>query len=152
MIGGELADFVQSGVAIHIGTRDDGLQPQGARAISARVEREGRYLVVYVSERAAKRILPNLESNGEAAVAFVRPTDDRACQIKGRFVGARAARPAERQALAAQWASFFRNMAQIGIPATAAAGWAIWPAVAIRIEPAAVFDQTPGPHAGAPLA
>ena len=31
-------------------------------------------------------------------------------------------------------------------------GWTIWPAVAIRIEAAAVFDQTPGPHAGAPLA
>lgn len=152
MITGELAAFVQSGVAIHVGTRDDALHPEGARAVSARIEEDGRHLVVYVSEVAARRILPNREHNGQAAVAFVRPTDDRACQIKGRFAGVRPAAPEERGALAAQWDAFFRNLAQIGIPAAAAAGWAIWPAVAIRIEAAAVFDQTPGPHAGAPLA
>ena len=152
MIGRELAEFVASGVAIHIGTRDDQLQPEGARALSASVESDGRHVLVYVSDVAARRILPNLEANGQAAVVFARPTDDRACQIKGNFVAVRAATAAERPRVIAHWESFFRNMAQIGIPSATAAGWPVWPAVVIRIRATAVFDQTPGPQAGSPLA
>src|SRR5687767_12476108 len=110
MIAKELAEFVESGVAVHIGTRDHELQPEGARALGASVEADGRHLIVYVSEAAARRILPNLEANGQAAVVFARPTDDRACQIKGHFAGARAATAEERPRVAAHWELFFRNM------------------------------------------
>ena len=151
MITRDVAGFVESGVAIHIGTRDGELQPDGARALSAYVEADGCHLLLYVSEVAARRILPNLEANGHAAVVFARPTDDRACQIKGQFVGARAATGAERQRIDAHWELFFRNMAQIGIPRVTAAGWPTWPALAIRIRATAVFDQTPGAQAGASL-
>ena len=152
MIAKELAEFVQSGVAVHIGTRDAELQPEGARALGALVEVDGRHVVVYVSEAAARRILPNLEANGQAAVVFARPTDDRACQIKGHFAGARAATAEERPRVGAHWELFFHNMARIGIPAVTAARWPTWPAVAIRVRATAVFDQTPGPQAGTALA
>jgi hypothetical protein len=152
MIAKELAEFVQSGVAVHIGTRDAELQPEGARALGASVEADGRHLIVYVSEAAARRILPNLEANGQAAVVFARPTDDRACQIKGHFAGARTATVDEQPRIAAHWKLFFANMARIGIPRVTAAGWPTWPAIAIRIRATAVFDQTPGPQAGTALA
>ena len=152
MISKELAEFVQSGVAIHVGTRDAALQPEGARALSASVEADGRHVLVYVSDAASRRILPNLEANGQVAVVFARPTDDRACQIKGHFVSSRPATADEQPRVAAHWQLFFSNMAQIGIPAATAARWPIWPAVAIRFRATAVFDQTPGPQAGAPLA
>ena len=40
----------------------------------------------------------------------------------------------------------------VGLPRVATDGWVMWPAVAVRFRVNALFDQTPGPGAGAPLA
>ena len=152
MIGTELAAFLQEGVGIHIGTRNAALEPNGSRALAVKVEEDGRHLVVYVARVAAERLLPDLQANGQAAVGFGRPIDDRACQVKGLFLGARAATEAERPAVSAQWDRFLGSLEQIGIPRAASRTWVTWPAVAIRMRANALFNQTPGPDAGAPIA
>lgn len=150
MVRGELAEFLRDGLGIHIGTRDAHLQPNGARAVAVAVE-DSDHLVVYVSKVAAQRVLPDLEDNGHAALVVARPTDERACQIKGRFVDVRPARASERVFLAVQWDRFMQNLERIGIPRAGSANWSTWPAVAIRIRVTEIFDQTPGPSAGTPL-
>src|SRR5512138_2178092 len=109
MITVELAAFLEQGVGIYIGTRNASLEPNGARAIAARVEPGGGQLTIYLADVAAARIIPDLESNGQAAVTFGRPVDERACQVKGTFVAARAARDDERPLLERQWEGFTRN-------------------------------------------
>ena len=151
MIDAQLAAFLHEGVGIHIGTRDEARRPNGARAIAVQVQDGGAHLVVYVSAVAAARLMADLESNGQAAVSFGRPTDDRACQVKGIFVDARPAAEAERSFVAAQWDGFLGSLEQIGIPRVATRAWVTWPAVAIRLRATAVFNQTPGPDAGAPF-
>jgi hypothetical protein len=152
MIDQQLAAFLQEGVGIHIGTRNAALQPNGTRALAVSVDDEGVHVVVYVAETAAARILPDLEANGQIAVGFGRPIDDRACQVKGVFIGARAATEAERPAVSAQWNGFLGSLEQIGIPRAATKSWVTWPAVAIRFRVNALFNQTPGPDAGAAIA
>ena len=149
MIDTPLARFLEEGLGMHIGTRDAQLQPAGARAIAVTVEEDGTHLDVYVAEVAAVRILGNLTSNGQAALTFVRPVDDRACQVKGEFVSVRPAAAGERPQVAAQWDRFLAQLERIGIPRAATAGWITWPASVIRIRTTAIFDQTPGPTAGA---
>jgi hypothetical protein len=151
MIDPPLAAFLQEGLGIHVGTRDARLQPAGARAIAVRPEPDGLHLLVYVSEVAAARLLDNLRDNLQAAVTFVRPVDDRACQVKGLFHDVRPASEAERGFVAAQWDLFLQQLEHIGIPRTGSASWVTWPAVVLRIRVNAVFDQTPGPHAGSPI-
>ena len=151
MIDTELAAFLQEGVGIHIGTRNEARQPNGARAIAVAVEDDGTHLVVYVARVAASRILPDLEANGQAAISFGRPIDDRACQVKGEFTGAREATEDERPKVLAQWDGFLGSLEKIGIPRAATRSWVTWPAVAIRLRANALFNQTPGPGAGAPL-
>lgn len=151
MIDAQLAAFLQEGVGIHIATRNAALQPNGARAIAVTVEEDGAHLVVYVARVAAARILPDLETNGQAAVGFGRPVDDRACQVKGLFLGVREATDEERPRVLAQWDGFLGSLEQIGIPRAATRTWVTWPAVAIRLRANALFNQTPGPQAGAPL-
>jgi hypothetical protein len=148
MIQGELATFLQEGVGIFIGTRNAALAPNGARAIAARVEQGGAHLVIYVADVAAARLLPDLESNGMAAVTFGRPVDERACQVKGTFVAARAARDDERLLIDAQWEGFTRQLETIGVAREARSAWPKWPATAITLKATAVFEQTPGPAAG----
>jgi len=152
MIDQELAAFLQEGVGIHIATRDAELRPNGTRALAVAVDADGLHVVVYVAGAAAARILPDLETNGQVAVGFGRPTDDRACQVKGVFLEARAATEAEHPAVSAQWDRFLGSLEQIGIPRAATRTWVTWPAVAIRFRANALFNQTPGPDAGAPIA
>lgn len=151
MIDRDLAAFVEEGLAIHIGTRDARLQPNGARVTAVRVDEDGRHLTVYLPTVAAPRVLPDLQANGRAALVFVRPPDDRSCQVKGSFAGVRDATADEHAFARAQWDRFLANLEFIGIPRAACAAWRMWPCVAIRVRAEALFNQTPGPGAGGPL-
>jgi hypothetical protein len=152
MIGPELAAFLEQGVGIHIGTRNELLHPNGARAVAAKVDGGGSQLVVYVPEIAADRLRRDLESNGQAAVVFGRPEDERSCQVKGVFVDIRSATESERPMLEQQWNGFLGQLEMIGIPRVSASNWITWPAVAIRLKVTTIFEQTPGPQAGAQIA
>jgi len=152
MIDPGLAAFLEQGVGIHIGTRNDHLHPNGARAIAAKVEAAGSHLVVYVSEIAAARLRADLESNGQAAVVFGRPEDERSCQVKGVFVDIRSATESERSLMQKQWDGYLDQLEGIGIPRVSASNWVTWPAVAIRLKVTTVFEQTPGPQAGTQIA
>ena len=147
----ELRAFLEGGVGIHIGSRTAALEPNGARVTAVKVEDDLLHLLVYVPEVAVGRVLPDLEANGAAAVVFARPIDDRACQIKGIFAGSRPAGADERRFVEQQWEAFLENLERIGIPRVGASGWITWPSVVIRMRATTIFEQTPGPHAGALL-
>ena len=149
MIDATLAGFLQEGLGIHIGTRNERLEPNGARAIAVQVDADGAHIAVYLADVAAARVLPDLHSNGQAAITFARPIDDRACQIKGTFVSARAATDDERVFMLAQREAFLDSLELIGIGRAGSAAWVTWPAVVVRINATHVFDQTPGANAGA---
>ena len=151
MIGSDLAAFLEQGVGIHIGTRNEQLHPSGARAVAVKVDGGGSHLVVYVAETAATRLRADLDSNGQAAVVFGRPEDERSCQVKGVFVDIRPATESERPALQRQWDGFMLQLEKIGIPRVSASNWITWPAVAIRLKVTTIFEQTPGPQAGAQI-
>jgi hypothetical protein len=151
MIHRDLAAFLEGEVGIHLGARGAALEPSGVRAIAAAVEEDGAHLVVYVASVAAPRVLPDLESNGQAAVSFGRPVDDRACQVKGVFVGARDAREEERPRVLAQWERFLANLERIGLARGTFAGWVTWPCTAIRLRATALYEQTPRAGTGGPL-
>ena len=152
MISRDLAAFLQEGLGIHLGTRNGSLEPNGARGMAVQVDEDGVHLVVYVAEIAASRLLADLEANGQAAVSLARPVDERAAQLTGTVVGIRPATDEERPAVMAQVDGFRASLERIGIPRVATTTWVTWPAVAIRLKTTAVFNQTPGPGTGAPLA
>jgi hypothetical protein len=152
MIDQRLAAFLHDGVGIHLGTRNERLEPNGARAIAARVEDDGHHLVIYMADVAARRVLPDLKSNGQAAVVFARPIDERACQVKGTFVKTRRVKADERIHAEAQWSAFLDNLEYIGIPRVSASTWVTTADVAITLKVTAIFEQTPGPDAGKSIA
>jgi hypothetical protein len=151
MIDDALAAFLQQGIAINIGTRNDRLEPNAAFVPAAVVEPGGTHLVAYVPRVAAAPVLADLEANGQAALVFARPQDDRACQVKGTFVSARDATDDEHAVVAAQFQGFMHQLEIIGMPGESTRPWIVWPCVAVRLKVTALFTQTPGPDAGAPL-
>ena len=152
MIDVALRGFLEEGLSIHLGTCNARLEPSGGRAAAVKVDADGRHIVVYVPEVAIARLLPDLEEHGQAAINFGRPEDDRACQVKGVVVGIRPATDDEDAIVAAQWDGFMRQLETIGISRAVAAGWARWPARAVRVRVTAVFEQTPKPGTGYAIA
>ena len=151
MLDKNLTEFLEQGVAIHIGTRNARLEPNGARVTAVRVEDEGRCLVAYIPKASTKSVLDDLQANGQAALSFARPADDRAVQVKGQFVSLRDAAAEEESFVIAQWQGFLKQLDLIGLPGAGTATWTMWPCVAVRIRVTALFSQTPGPDAGAVL-
>lgn len=152
MIDPLLADFLGEGLGVYVGTRNAALEPNGARGLAVSVEEGGTHALVYVPTIAAPRILPDLETNGSIAVSVGRPRDDRACQVKGVFVSARPANDADRERVLGQWERFRDALEYIGVMRAITSGWVTWPVIAIRFKVTAVFEQTPGPAAGIPIA
>jgi hypothetical protein len=145
----EMTGFLQQGLAIHIGTRNDQLEPNGARVVALRVDDDRQHIVAFIPAIAAPRVLRDLEANGQGAIAVARPVDDRAAQVKGVFVESWTATDADRETVETQWRACSAQLEMVGIPPAATANWAGWPCVAVRLRINAVFDQTPGPKAGA---
>jgi hypothetical protein len=152
MINADLAVFLQEGLGIHIGTRNEQLEPDGARALALTVDEDGTHFTVFLAKVAAARILSDLKANHQAAVSIGRPVDERACQVKGTFVSARAAKSSERAEIDRQFEGFLNQLQMIGIPREGSSQWITWPAVAIRLKATAVFIQTPGAEAGKQIA
>jgi hypothetical protein len=152
MLDKSLTEFLEQGLAIHIGTRNAALRPNGCRVTAVRVEDQGRHLVAYLPKAATPAVLEDLQSNGQAAVSFARPTDDRAVQVKGQFISSRDADASEEAFVLGQWQALLGELDVIGLAAlTSTSTWLMWPCVAVKIRVTAVFSQTPGPEAGAVL-
>lgn len=152
MIDTDLASFLERGIAIQLGTRNDRLEPSGVRVVAVAVEPGGTHLVAYVPEVSAPTVLPDLETNGQAALVFSQPPEEIACQVKGVFTGAWTPSATERALVEAQWDRWLVRLTTIGYPRSAFGHWITWPCVAIRVQVNAIFNQTPGPGAGAPIA
>src|SRR5688572_28710961 len=117
MLDQPLTEFLECGLAIHIGTRNAALRPNGCRVTAVRVEDQGRNLVVFIPKAATPAVLEDLHGNGQAAISFARPTDDRAVQVKGEFLSVRDADPAEEVFVLGQWQSLLKELDLIGLAA-----------------------------------
>ena len=152
MLDKTLTEFLEQGLAIHIGTRNEALLPNGCRVTAVRVEDQGRSLVAFLPKAATPAVVEDLRSNGQAAVSFARPTDDRAVQVKGVFISMRDAEPDEEKFVLGQWQALLTELDMIGLAAlTSTSTWLMWPCVAVKLRVTAVFSQTPGPEAGSVL-
>jgi hypothetical protein len=152
MLDKSLTEFLELGLAIHIGTRNVRMEPNGCRVTAVRVEDQGTHLVAYLPKAATPSVLEDLNNNGQAAISVARPADDRAIQVKGVFVSLRDAEPSEEPFVMAQWNAFVKQLDMIGFNAsTSTHSWSMWPCVAVKIRVTNVFSQTPGPDAGAVL-
>jgi len=152
LISEELAGFLESGISLTVASRDAELQAEVVRAWAARVDPDRRGLVLFLHAPSAAATLRNLEQHPELAVCVDRPSDNCSCQLKGRFTGSRPARASERTEVVRQTDLFQAELETIGIPRAMTAGLTNWPCVAVAMAVAAIYEQTPGPGAGEPLA
>jgi hypothetical protein len=151
-----LKAFVESGVSVVVGTSDEGLVPEIVRAWGPCVNRDRRSIRMCVPEATSVRTRTNLVGNGRIAVALSLPSSYETVQLKG--VHLRTTRPSVEDLLRVDRhrESFAGVNESIGIPrARIEAFWRRELAgsplfVTIQFVVHAIFNQTPGPAAGAP--
>lgn len=147
-----LARFVQSGVAVIVGTTTDDGRPHAAYGWAPRVGDRGRSLSLFLDAPRADTTLADLQSNGRIAVTVGDPVSYRSVQFKGRFQESGEASDADAVWLAAYREAFLVNTSLVGDPPTVIRNlWLDGPAVRITMTVDRAFDQTPGPTAGQPL-
>lgn len=144
----ELAAFLESGLAIVVGTRDAALRPDGAAALAMRVHADGAHVTLFVSDASAARLSHSLAQSPRIAVVLDLPSTHRACQLKGTVLSVRPATDAERPEIDRQRDALYRDLESIGIPSAMFAEWRVWPSMALEIEVQELYEQTPGPGAG----
>jgi hypothetical protein len=86
------------------------------------------------------------------AVVCTEPLSHDSVQIKGVTRGVRLAPPADQAFVADRLEGFADVLQELGLPRRVTRSVAHWPAFAIAVSVEQVFEQTPGPKAGNPLA
>jgi hypothetical protein len=147
-IDAALAAFLESPVMIIVGSCDDGLIPQIARAAGAIVDRTKTSIDLIVSGRQWPQTIANVRRNGRLAVTFARPADYVSYQVKGR-AGVIPASAAHRQCAQHYIEAMTQTFAGLGLDRAVAAPWLVdlEPQV-LRLAVGMIFVQTPGEKAG----
>jgi hypothetical protein len=145
----QIRDLLARGVAVVVASRDDRFRPSIARGWGVSVSTDGAEVTLCVAAPADSRMRTNLESNGAIAATFSLPTTYRTAQLKGQMTAIREPSP-QQLAIADRHARAFSEEAEaVGLPP--GFGWRLKEPdlVAVSFRVSEVYDQTPGPNAGA---
>jgi hypothetical protein len=132
---------------MHLATRNAALEPLSVMAFGLERVGDGE-LTVFLAAVVATETLANLRDNGQMALTLVRPTNHRAIQIKGTWLGERRTDEVDRERLARHRETTVEELGRVGVPRSVWERVIWWPVVALRMEVREVFVQTPGPGAG----
>ncbi|WP_374654469.1 hypothetical protein [Dongia sp.] len=143
-------------IAISVSGRDAELRPSVAHAYGCRIVGEDEKIRVFVLRDEARQVLADIAANGAVATVYSDVRSFRSLQIKGHdaiidaFDAADAAAQAEHHRLTSA------ELVALGYPAPLAHGYFSVPRHAdfatVTFTPQDIFQQTPGPGAGAKLA
>ena len=147
----EVLALLALGVATIVATRDEELRPEIARGwgISVSPDRSGATLCIEAPR--GSRMRTNLERNGAIAVTCSLPTSYRTIQLKGEAFDLREPTPQQLEDVERHAAAFAREAEQVGLPTGAGQRLVDPKLVAVTFSVRELYDQTPGPNAGAAL-
>lgn len=149
-ITADRAEFLSGPNTVVVGTHDGKLHPTSTHGLCVLSSPDdGDRVRVWLPAAIAQRALADLAVEPRLAVTCSRASTHRTLQLKGRCVGIRAVGDDRFPEFNVRFASFVGECAVVGLPARLLERVAMWPLVELELAVADVFDQTPGPGAGA---
>ena len=149
-----VAAFLAGRRSIIVASRNAANRPSLMRAVGMRLSARRDEVSVLLARSQSTQLLADLAASGSVAVVFSEPSTHRTLQLKG--VNARIEAPTEADlAVIAPYAdNLAAELTSVGIEerlARAMIAIDAADAVAVRFTPTEIYDQTPGPKAGAAL-
>lgn len=148
------AAFIQSQVSIIVAASDAEQVPSLMRAAGCRVDAGRRRVTVLLNASQSRALLRGIDRSGVIAVVFSQPSTHRTLQLKGSDAAIETLCPADTALLEHYRELMVVEIGALGFPRVfteAMLSGAAADTVAVSFTPAAVFEQTPGPAAGAQL-
>lgn len=146
--------FIQKGISISVASRDVRHVPSLSRALACRLSDDGNRLRIVLARSQSQDVLRDLEKCCAIAVVFTEPSTHRTLQIKGDDATLESPTPADLAIVASSREAFAADILPLGFSREFTGRlFAMEPAdaVVVTFTPQTVFQQTPGPQAGAPL-
>ncbi len=137
------------GTSILVGTVDPSGWPSCCRGVAVVVAPDREGMTVYVPVATAAQTIANIASNGRVAVVSSEPVSHSTVQLKGRARGVRVAAEDEAEAVHGHFDRLMGVLDSVGLPRRISRTVSVWPAFAVDLAVEAIFEQTPGPRAGA---
>ena len=148
------ASFIQIGVSIVIGSRDDKNVPCVVRGLGCRMSPDRSQVTVLAAKTQAGVVLDAVRATRTLAVVFSQPTTHTTIQLKAADAMIGKVLPTDAALYARYRDAFAADCSKVGYPELGIQTL-LWcdtkDLVAITFTPHSAFLQTPGPHAGEPL-
>jgi hypothetical protein len=139
------------GVSVIVGSVSAEGVPACCRAAAMRSTDNLKTATIFVPVATSQETIANVSATKRLAVVSTYPVEHLATQFKGTARRTRPASEDERDFVKAYLDSFMAVLQQLGYPARATNAVNYWPAHAIEMAVEQIFDQSPGPRAGARL-
>jgi hypothetical protein len=146
----DMVDFLESGVSILVGTRNENNEPEPMRSGGAFVSKDREHLSLLFPAHNV-RSLANVEANGQIAVCFSRMLDNYSIQLKGGRAVVRDGTDEDRAVAERYRVAYGEQLHMAGFPRGLTSRINVWPAKVVTFPVRDIFVQTPGPGAGARL-
>ncbi len=154
LIGPDEAALIDRRVSIHVASRDALQRPHLMRAMGCRLSNDRRRLTLFLHAGTSRLVLDDLRANGQIAVVFSEPSSNRTLQFKGGDAVVVPVEPGDEARVQTYIERFAAEIGGLGFAGEVAKTMfdhRPGDLVAVCFTPAAAFDQTPGPKAGAAL-
>jgi hypothetical protein len=154
-IDDSVAAFLAGRRSIIVASRNAANRPSLMRAVGMRLSARRDEVSVLLARSQSTQLLVDLAASGSIAVVFSEPSTHRTLQLKGGNARIETATDADLAVIGPYADNLAAELASVGIEERMARAMiAVDPAdmVAVRFTPAEIYDQTPGPKAGAALA
>jgi hypothetical protein len=142
---------LENGLSILVASADAQGNPACCRAVGLSSRDDLATLTVYVPMATSQQVIANLATTRRIAVVAVHTIDHSGTQLKGIAETTRVAREDEASLVRRYLSGFASALDAIGVPTRITTTMAHWPAFAIEVRVAEIYDQSPGPKAGGRL-
>jgi hypothetical protein len=146
-----LQHFMTGGVSVIVGTVDADGVPTCCRGIAIATKDDFDTITVYFPAATSQETVANVATTRRVAISSAHPLSHESIQIKGLTRGVRLAGPSEEAFVRQRLVQFGEILDQLGLPKRVWQSIACWPAFAVDVSVEQVFNQTPGPKAGATI-
>lgn len=151
MVPQKIVEFLLYANVAHAGTRDARLVPHGHSVCGWILAPDLRTLTVILPEGAQAHLIESLQDNGQFAVTVEKYPENETYQFKGRYVSHRPAVQSDVELVQGIRERFIQAVLPYAgeLAEGALRSFIQKPAIAVDMKIREIYEQTPGPGAGA---
>jgi len=151
MLDQRIRRCLEGGTSILVGTVDAKGTPSCCRASAITSDDDLKTIAIYLPMATSQQTLKDIATTHRMAVAATHVVEHFSIQLKGTANTARLARDEEVALVEERMEAFADVLFSLGFPRRLTRSVAYWPSFVVDMRVEEVFEQTPGPNAGARL-